>query len=61
MCFIQIFIIYLAVLAQHFIPFLLWYGQENKLCEDCQIDYEDLDEAHEEFIQVMDGIDPGLL
>ena len=31
------------------------------LCEDCQIDYEDLDEAHEEFIQVMDGIDPGLL
>ena len=31
------------------------------LCEDCQIDYENLDEAHEEFIQVMDGIDPGLL
>ena len=31
------------------------------LCEDCQIDYEDLDKEHEEFIQVMDGIDPGLL
>ena len=31
------------------------------LCEDCHIDYENLDEAHEEFIQVMDGIDPGLL
>ena len=42
--------------------YLILKQEENDLlCEDCQIDYEDLDEAHEEFIQVMDGIDPGLL
>ena len=46
---------------QIFIQFLIPKQEENELCEDCQIDYEDLDKEHEEFIQVMDGIDPGLL